>query len=163
MDKPEPLAMLGMQGTGRRRKHREKNNKVHRNNENWKHKVLKVSLCYEFAWFSVRQTLKWNRGSCITIVHVFIVLTKGCSYFQLSLLRCTLLFFSLCFRLRSVPCIPSKLPLFHLSTEASASHPMHPHTNTNTIYYKVTALSVHCFAYHCLWVALRVSAIQTPS
>ena len=34
MDKPEPLAMLGMQGTERRRKHREKNNKVHRNNEN---------------------------------------------------------------------------------------------------------------------------------
>ena len=23
------------------------------------HKVLKISLCYEFAWFSVRQTLKW--------------------------------------------------------------------------------------------------------
>jgi hypothetical protein len=22
------------------------------------HKVLKISLCYEFAWFSVRQTLK---------------------------------------------------------------------------------------------------------
>jgi hypothetical protein len=23
------------------------------------HKVLKISLCYEFAWFSVRQTLKY--------------------------------------------------------------------------------------------------------
>jgi hypothetical protein len=34
MDKPEPLAMLGMQETGRGRKHREKKpNKVHRNNE----------------------------------------------------------------------------------------------------------------------------------
>jgi len=22
------------------------------------HKVLKISLCYEFAWFSARQTLK---------------------------------------------------------------------------------------------------------
>jgi hypothetical protein len=31
MDKPEPMAMMGMQDTGRRRKHREekKTNKVH--------------------------------------------------------------------------------------------------------------------------------------
>jgi len=35
MDTPEPLAMLGIQDTGRRRKQREK--KVHHNNENWKY------------------------------------------------------------------------------------------------------------------------------
>ena len=37
--KPEPLAMMGMQDTGRRRKHREekKPNKVHCNNGNSKH------------------------------------------------------------------------------------------------------------------------------
>jgi hypothetical protein len=36
MDKPEPMAMIGMQDTGRRRKHREekKTNKVHCNNGN---------------------------------------------------------------------------------------------------------------------------------
>jgi hypothetical protein len=41
------------------------------------HKVLKISLCYEFAWFSVRQTLKktWrlinntsSRYTCTNVV-----------------------------------------------------------------------------------------------